>query len=106
MEYDNDENTWRRPSHKTERVKCYSIPRKSTTMAVIVLGLAVLSCLLGYCVLSESLPYESKTLRLVVIVRILQLTIITIYRIIFLNVNIIIFHVDFLHSHILILISY
>lgn len=68
MEYDNDENTWRRPSsHKTERAKCYSIPRKSTTLAVIVLGLAVLSCLLGYCVLSESLPYESKTLRVVVI---------------------------------------
>ncbi|KAL4721061.1 hypothetical protein ACJJTC_003348 [Scirpophaga incertulas] len=68
MEYDNDENTWRRPSsHKGRHGKCHQIPRRSSTMAVVVLGLAVLSCLLGYCVLSETLPYESKTLRLVVI---------------------------------------
>ncbi|XP_026764197.2 lysosomal acid phosphatase-like [Galleria mellonella] len=68
MEYDNDENTWRRPSTpKMDNSKCHPIPKRSTTVAVIVLGLAVLSCLLGYCVLSESLPYESKTLRLVII---------------------------------------
>ncbi|KAM3958304.1 LOW QUALITY PROTEIN: prostatic acid phosphatase [Aphomia sociella] len=68
MEYDNDENTWRRPSTpKIDHTKCHPIPRRSTTVAVIVLGLAVLSCLLGYCVLSETLPYESKTLRLVII---------------------------------------
>ncbi|XP_026726336.1 prostatic acid phosphatase-like isoform X1 [Trichoplusia ni] len=69
MEYDNDENTWRRPSSaKVERSACHQIPRRSTTVAVVVLGLAVLSCLLGYCVLSETLPYESKTLRLVIII--------------------------------------
>ncbi|XP_059049195.1 lysosomal acid phosphatase-like [Achroia grisella] len=68
MEYDNDENTWRKPSvPKMGNSRCHPIPRRSTTIAVIVLGLAVLSCLLGYCVLSETLPYESKTLRLVVI---------------------------------------
>ncbi|XP_075981914.1 lysosomal acid phosphatase-like isoform X2 [Anticarsia gemmatalis] len=68
MEYDNDENTWRRPSTpKVERTTCHQIPKRSTTIAVVVLGLAVLSCLLGYCVLSETLPYESKTLRLVII---------------------------------------
>ncbi|RVE42758.1 hypothetical protein evm_012582 [Chilo suppressalis] len=68
MEYDNDENTWRTPSQpKVQRSKCHQIPKRSTTLAVIVLGLAVLSCLLGYCVLSETLPYESKTLRLVII---------------------------------------
>ncbi|KAG6455567.1 lysosomal acid phosphatase-like [Manduca sexta] len=68
MEYDNDDNTWRRPSTpKVEHSKCNSIPKRSTTLAVVVLGLAVLSCLLGYCVLSETLPYESKTLRVVVI---------------------------------------
>ncbi|XP_049887147.1 prostatic acid phosphatase-like [Pectinophora gossypiella] len=68
MEYDNDENTWRRPSMpKTERGKCHPVPKRSTMTAVVVLGLAVLSCLLGYCVLSETLPYESKTLRLVII---------------------------------------
>ncbi|KAJ2943881.1 hypothetical protein O0L34_g8205 [Tuta absoluta] len=68
MEYDNDENTWRRPrSPKEARGRCSPVPRRSTTVAVVVLGLAVLSCLLGYCVLSETLPYESKTLRLVVI---------------------------------------
>ncbi|CAK1600116.1 unnamed protein product [Parnassius mnemosyne] len=68
MEYDNDENTWRRPSSlKLEQTACHTTPRRSTTIAVVVLGLAVLSCLLGYCVLSESLPYESKTLRLVII---------------------------------------
>ncbi|KAL0849925.1 hypothetical protein ABMA28_011852 [Loxostege sticticalis] len=67
MEYDNDD-TWRRPSTpKVEPSKCQPIPKRSTTVAVVVLGLAVLSCLLGYCVLSETLPYESKTLRLVVI---------------------------------------
>ncbi|XP_013196183.2 prostatic acid phosphatase-like [Amyelois transitella] len=68
MEYDNDDNTWRRQSlPKTSRSGCCQIPKRSTTVAVVVLGLAVLSCLLGYCVLSETLPYESKTLRLVVI---------------------------------------
>ncbi|XP_068628776.1 lysosomal acid phosphatase-like [Battus philenor] len=68
MEYDNDENIWRRQSlPKSEKKSCHSIPKRSTTLAVIVLGLAVLSCLLGYCVLSETLPYESKTLRLVII---------------------------------------
>ncbi|KAH9638955.1 hypothetical protein HF086_005036 [Spodoptera exigua] len=68
MEYDNDENTWRRHSTpKMERSTCHQIPKRSTSVAVVVLGLAVLSCLLGYCVLSETLPYESKTLRLVVI---------------------------------------
>ncbi|CAG4921724.1 unnamed protein product [Colias eurytheme] len=68
MEYDNDENTWRRSSTpKFKQSTCKSIPRRSTTTAVVVLGLAVLSCLLGYCVLSETLPYESKTLRLVII---------------------------------------
>lgn len=71
MEYDNDENTWRRPSTpKVERSACGQIPKRSSTVAVVVLGLAVLSCLLGYCVLSETLPYESKTLRLVIIVSI------------------------------------
>nr|XP_026484685.1 lysosomal acid phosphatase-like [Vanessa tameamea] len=65
MEYENDD-TWRRSSSPKE-VSCHPIPKKSTTTAVIVLGLAVLSCLLGYCVLSETLPYESKTLRLVII---------------------------------------
>lgn len=65
MEYDNDD-TWRRSNSPKEI--CHPIPKKSTTAAVIVLGLAVLSCLLGYCVLSETLPYESKTLRLVIIV--------------------------------------
>lgn len=67
MEYDNDDNSWRRPS-TTQQNKCHRIPKRSTTTAVVVLGLAVLSCLLGYCVLSETLPYESKTLRLVIIV--------------------------------------
>ncbi|KAJ0181342.1 hypothetical protein K1T71_003427 [Dendrolimus kikuchii] len=68
MEYDNDDNTWRRPSTpKVEKKTCYQIPKRSTTLAVVVLGLAVLSCLLGYCVLSETLPYESKTLRLVIV---------------------------------------
>ncbi|XP_035430321.1 prostatic acid phosphatase-like [Spodoptera frugiperda] len=68
MEYDNDDNTWRRHSTpKVERSTCHQIPKRSTTVAVVVLGLAVLSCLLGYCVLSETLPYESKTLRLVII---------------------------------------
>ncbi|KAI8439270.1 hypothetical protein MSG28_013107 [Choristoneura fumiferana] len=68
MEYDNEENTWRRPSvPKAGRVRCEPIPRRSTTVAVVVLGLAVLSCLLGYCVLSETLPYETRTLRLVII---------------------------------------
>lgn len=66
MEYDNDDNSWRRPS-TTQQNKCHRIPKRSTTTAVVVLGLAVLSCLLGYCVLSETLPYESKTLRLVII---------------------------------------
>lgn len=66
MEYENDD-TWRR-SNSPKEVSCHPIPKKSTTTAVIVLGLAVLSCLLGYCVLSETLPYESKTLRLVIIV--------------------------------------
>lgn len=71
MEYDNDENTWRRPSTpKVERTTCQQIPKRSTSVAVAVLGLAVLSCLLGYCVLSETLPHESKTLRLVIIVSI------------------------------------
>lgn len=72
MEYDNDENTWRRNSnqYKGKRKGCHHIPKRNTTVAVIVLGLAVLSCLLGYCVLSETLPYESKTLRLVTIVSI------------------------------------
>lgn len=65
MEYENDD-TWRR-SNSPKEVSCHPIPKKSTTTAVIVLGLAVLSCLLGYCVLSETLPYESKTLRLVII---------------------------------------
>lgn len=69
MEYDNEENTWRRPSvPKAGRARCEPIPRRSTTVAVVVLGLAVLSCLLGYCVLSETLPYETRTLRLVIIV--------------------------------------
>lgn len=69
MEYDNDENTWRRPSSpKQVQSTCQPIPRRSTTVAVVVLGLAVLSCLMGYCVLSETLPYESKTLRLVIVV--------------------------------------
>lgn len=68
MEFDNDENTWRPSSPKEDNKKCQPIPKRSTTVAVIVLGLAVLSCLLGYCVLSEQLPYESKTLRLVIIV--------------------------------------
>ncbi|XP_063634428.1 lysosomal acid phosphatase-like isoform X2 [Cydia splendana] len=68
MEYDNEENTWRRPSaQKVDRSKCNQIPKRSTTVAVVVLGLAVMSCLLGYCVLSETLPYESRTLRLVII---------------------------------------
>ncbi|XP_072935695.1 lysosomal acid phosphatase-like isoform X1 [Epargyreus clarus] len=68
MEYDKDDHTWRRPSTpKVEQTKCHHIPRRSTTTTVIVLGLAVLSCLLGYCVLSETLPYESKTLRLAII---------------------------------------
>lgn len=68
MEYDNGDNTWRRPSTpKVQRPACRRIPERSTTTAVVVLGLAVLSCLLGYCVLSETLPYESKTLRIVVI---------------------------------------
>lgn len=69
MEYDNDENAWRRPSQvvKVERSSCQQIPKRSTTAAVVVLGLAVLSCLLGYCVLSETLPNEFKTLRLVVV---------------------------------------
>lgn len=68
MEYDNDENSWTRHStNKMRRRGCMTAPRRSTTTAVIVLGLAVLSCLLGYCVLSETLPYESKTLRQVVI---------------------------------------
>ncbi|XP_041974334.1 lysosomal acid phosphatase-like [Aricia agestis] len=67
MEYDNDD-TWRRSSLPKQRQRtCHPIPKKSTTTAVVVLGLAVLSCLLGYCVLSETLPYESKTLRLVII---------------------------------------
>lgn len=65
MEYENND-TWRRSNSSKEM--CHPIPKKSTTAAVIVLGLAVLSCLLGYCVLSETLPYESKTLRLVIIV--------------------------------------
>ncbi|KAF9815032.1 hypothetical protein SFRURICE_010590 [Spodoptera frugiperda] len=74
MEYDNDDNTWRRHSTpKVERSTCHQIPKRSTTVAVVVLGLAVLSCLLGYCVLSETLPYESKTLRLVIIAGKLQL---------------------------------
>lgn len=69
MEYDKDENIWRRPSApKVERSGCQQISKISTSVAVMVLGLAVLSCLLGYCVLSETLPYESKTLRLVIIV--------------------------------------
>lgn len=70
MEYDNDDHIWRRPSsHKAVRTSgCRPYTRRSTTAAVTVLGLAVLSCLLGYCVLSETLPYESKTLRMVVIV--------------------------------------
>lgn len=73
MEFDNDENSWRRPSSpKEENKRCQPIPKRSTTVAVVVLGLAVLSCLLGYCVLSEQLPYESKTLRLVIIVSITQ----------------------------------
>ncbi|XP_063373023.1 lysosomal acid phosphatase-like [Cydia amplana] len=68
MEYDNEENTWRRPSaQKVDRSKCNQIPKRSSTVAVVVLGLAVMSCLLGYCVLSETLPYESRTLRLVII---------------------------------------
>ncbi|CAH2068954.1 unnamed protein product, partial [Iphiclides podalirius] len=68
MEYDNDENTWTRSlSPKLAQTTCQPIPRRSTTIAVIVLGLAVLSCLFGYCVLSETLPYESKTLRLVIV---------------------------------------
>ncbi|VVC88655.1 unnamed protein product [Leptidea sinapis] len=68
MEYDNNENTWRRSSSpKIQGSSCSSLPHRPTTTAVIVLGLAVLSCLMGYCVLSETLPYESKTLRLVVI---------------------------------------
>ncbi|CAK1548625.1 unnamed protein product [Leptosia nina] len=67
MEYDTND-TWRRSSSpKFEDKKCKPLPRRSTTTAVIVLGLAVLSCLMGYCVLSETLPYESKTLRLVII---------------------------------------
>lgn len=70
MEYDNDEQTWRRPSAAKAKSSWHRIPKNSSTVAVIVLGLAVLSCLLGYCVLSETLPYESKTLRLVVIVSI------------------------------------
>ncbi|XP_022121885.2 prostatic acid phosphatase isoform X1 [Pieris rapae] len=68
MEYDTDD-TWRRsssPQFKEKKI-CKPLPRRSTTTAVIVLGLAVLSCLMGYCVLSETLPYESKTLRLVII---------------------------------------
>ncbi|CAH2099627.1 unnamed protein product [Euphydryas editha] len=65
MEYENDD-TWQR-SNSPKKVSCHPIPKKSTTTAIIVLGLAVLSCLLGYCVLSETLPYESKTLRLVII---------------------------------------
>ncbi|XP_045761433.1 prostatic acid phosphatase-like [Maniola jurtina] len=66
MEYENDD-TWRR-SHSPKAVAtCHTIPKRSTTTAVVVLGLAVLSCLLGYCVLSETLPYESKTLRMVII---------------------------------------
>ncbi|CAH0722839.1 unnamed protein product, partial [Brenthis ino] len=64
MEYENND-TWRRSNSPKEM--CHPIPKKSTTAAVVVLGLAVLSCLLGYCVLSETLPYESKTLRLVII---------------------------------------
>lgn len=68
MEYDNDDNIWCRSSTpKPIRRTCYHIPKRSTTLAVIALGLAVLSCLFGYCVLSETLPYESKTLRLVII---------------------------------------
>ncbi|XP_026331688.1 testicular acid phosphatase homolog, partial [Hyposmocoma kahamanoa] len=67
MEFDNDENTWRPSSPKEDNKKCQPIPKRSTSVAVVVLGLAVLSCLLGYCVLSEQLPYESKTLRLVII---------------------------------------
>lgn len=72
MEYDNNENTWRRSSTpKPIPSSCHQqIPKRSTSLAVVVLGLAVLSCLLGYCVLSETLPYESKTLRLVIIVSI------------------------------------
>ncbi|XP_032513529.2 prostatic acid phosphatase-like [Danaus plexippus] len=67
MEYDNDD-TWKRSNSPKQKTGCHPVPRQSTTAAVIVLGLAVLSCLLGYCVLSETLPYESKTLRLVIIV--------------------------------------
>ncbi|CAG9107333.1 unnamed protein product [Plutella xylostella] len=68
MEFDNDEFTWRRPSSaKGPRTGCQRIPKRSTSAAVVVLGLAVLSCLLGYCVLSETLPYESKTLRMVLV---------------------------------------
>ncbi|XP_052737147.1 lysosomal acid phosphatase [Bicyclus anynana] len=66
MEYENDD-TWRRSNSPKAVTSCYTIPKRSTTTAVVVLGLAVLSCLLGYCVLSETLPYESKTLRLVII---------------------------------------
>lgn len=68
MEYDNDDHTWHRRSSAKAEGGCHRIPKNSSTVAVVVLGLAVLSCLLGYCVLSETLPYESKTLRLVVIV--------------------------------------
>lgn len=69
MEYDKEEHTWRRQSSSTlKQTTCQPMPKRSHTVAVIVLGLAVLSCLLGYCVLSETLPYESKTLRLVIVV--------------------------------------
>ncbi|XP_013148571.1 PREDICTED: lysosomal acid phosphatase-like [Papilio polytes] len=68
MEYDKEEHTWRRQSSSTlKQTTCQPMPKRSHTVAVIVLGLAVLSCLLGYCVLSETLPYESKTLRLVIV---------------------------------------
>ncbi|XP_013166500.1 PREDICTED: lysosomal acid phosphatase-like [Papilio xuthus] len=68
MEYDKEDHTWRRRSSATlKQTTCQPMPKRSHTVAVIVLGLAVLSCLLGYCVLSETLPYESKTLRLVIV---------------------------------------